>query len=84
MSEVDREEISRGIAEQVEGRVIVERIGRDPSVVCRDIAGVVPQAGPFADLHGADRIVMAGHRQRCAVSAIWNVRPRLTPGCAPR
>src|SRR5918997_3155704 len=38
LTETDREEISRGIAEQLEGRVIAERIGRDPSVVCRDIA----------------------------------------------
>ena len=34
----DREEISRGIAEGVEGVVIAARIGRDPSVVSRDIA----------------------------------------------
>ncbi len=38
LTEADREEISRGIAGNVEGRVIAERIGRDPSVVCRDIA----------------------------------------------
>jgi len=38
LTETDREEISRGIAEQLEGWVIAERIGRDPSVVCRDIA----------------------------------------------
>ena len=34
----DREEISRGIAEGVDGVVIAARIGRDPSVVSRDIA----------------------------------------------
>lgn len=32
MTKADQEEISRGIAEQAECRVIVERIGRDPSV----------------------------------------------------
>jgi len=38
LTEDDREEISRGIAEQAEGRVIAERIGRDPSVVSREVA----------------------------------------------
>lgn len=38
LTEADREEISRGIAENVESQVIAERIGRHPSVVCRDIA----------------------------------------------
>ena len=37
LTEADREEISRGIAEQVEGKVIAERIGRCPSIVSRDI-----------------------------------------------
>ena len=37
LTEADREEISRGITEQAEGQVIAERIGRDPSVVCREI-----------------------------------------------
>ena len=38
LTEADREEISRGIAEHAEGRVIAERIGRDPSVISRDVA----------------------------------------------
>ncbi len=38
LTDADREEISRGIAERLEGGVIAERIGRDPSVVSRDIA----------------------------------------------
>ena len=35
LTDADREEISRGNAE---GRVIAERIGRDPSVVSREVA----------------------------------------------
>jgi IS30 family transposase len=38
LSAAEREEISRGIAENVEGRVIAARIGRCPSVVSREIA----------------------------------------------
>ena len=38
LTETDREEISRGIAEELEGKVIAERIERCPSVVSRDIA----------------------------------------------
>nr|MDQ2710145.1 helix-turn-helix domain-containing protein [Actinomycetota bacterium] len=38
LSEGDREEISRGIAEGAQGRVIAGRIGRDPSVVSREVA----------------------------------------------
>ena len=38
VSGADREEISRGIAEGVEGVVIAARIGRNPSVVSREIA----------------------------------------------
>ncbi len=45
LSEADREEISRGIAEDAQGRVIAGRIGRDPSVVCRDIARHGGRAG---------------------------------------
>jgi len=37
LSAADREEISRGIAEGVEGAVIAARIGRDPSVISREI-----------------------------------------------
>ena len=38
LTDDDREEISRGIAEQAEGKVIAARIGRCPSVIGRDIA----------------------------------------------
>lgn len=38
VSVADREEISRGIAEGLSGKVIAQRIGRDPSVVSREIA----------------------------------------------
>jgi IS30 family transposase len=38
LTEADREGISRGIAERLEGWLIAERIGRDPSVVSREIA----------------------------------------------
>ncbi|SDY27325.1 Helix-turn-helix domain-containing protein, partial [Modestobacter sp. DSM 44400] len=37
LTATDREEISRGIAEQVQGKTIAARIGRCPSVVSRDI-----------------------------------------------
>ena len=38
LTEVDREEISRGIAEGLEGKVIAARIGRCLRVVSREIA----------------------------------------------
>ena len=38
LTEADREEISRGIAEELEGTVIAARIRRCPSVVSREIA----------------------------------------------
>jgi transposase, IS30 family len=38
LTETDREEISRGIAENLEGKVIAARIGRCPSVVSREIS----------------------------------------------
>jgi IS30 family transposase len=45
LTEADREEISRGIAEDLEGRVIAERIGRCPSVVSREITRHGGRAG---------------------------------------
>jgi len=36
---VEREEVSRGIAGDVSARTIATRLGRDPSVVSREIAG---------------------------------------------
>jgi IS30 family transposase len=38
LTEIDREEISRGIVEGLEVQVIAVRIGRSPSVVSREIA----------------------------------------------
>ena len=38
LTEQDREEISRGTVEGLEGKVIAARIGRCPSVVSREIA----------------------------------------------
>lgn len=35
---VEREEISRGVAEDVSARTIAKRLGRDPSVISREIA----------------------------------------------
>lgn len=63
ITEADREEISRGIAENVEGRVIAERIGRDPSVVSRDIAR-----------HGGRARYRAVRAGRAAAS--WRCRPK--------
>lgn len=37
LTAADREEISRGIAEGVPNKEIAARIGRDPSVVCREV-----------------------------------------------
>ncbi len=45
LTEADREEISRGIAEGLEGRVIAARIGRCPSVISREIARHGGRAG---------------------------------------
>src|SRR5215210_6917046 len=38
LTEADREEISRGIAENLPGKVIAARVGRCPSMVSREIA----------------------------------------------
>jgi IS30 family transposase len=38
LTDADREEISRGIAADEEQEQLAARIGRDPSVVCREIA----------------------------------------------
>ncbi|MGH3572801.1 MAG: transposase, partial [Pseudonocardiaceae bacterium] len=45
LTEADREEISRGIAENLEGTVIAARIGRCPSVVSREITRHGGRAG---------------------------------------
>jgi transposase, IS30 family len=45
LSETDREEISRGIAENLEGKQLAARIGRCPSVVSREITRHGGRAG---------------------------------------
>jgi transposase, IS30 family len=61
LTEADREEISRGIAENLEGRVIAARIGRCASVVSREIARHGGRAGYRAV---AARRVAAERRRR--------------------
>ncbi len=70
ITDVDREEISRGIAERVEGRVIAERIGRDPSVVCREIAR-----------HGGRARYRAVHARRGAARSRSRPKTRKLDGC---
>ncbi|HEY3035708.1 MAG TPA: IS30 family transposase [Streptosporangiaceae bacterium] len=53
----DREEISRGLAEGASGVVIAARIGRDPSVVSREIARHGGRAGYRATRAGHDATV---------------------------
>jgi IS30 family transposase len=45
LTDQDREEISRRIAAGEEQKQIAERIGRDPSVVCREITRHGGRAG---------------------------------------
>jgi len=45
LTEADREEISRGIAENAAGKVIAARVGRCSSVVSREIARHGGRAG---------------------------------------
>jgi IS30 family transposase len=61
LTEADREEISRGIAEELEGTVIATRIGRCPSVVSREIFRHGGRAGYRAV---AARRVAAERRRR--------------------
>jgi transposase, IS30 family len=42
---LDREEISRGLAEGLEYKEIAHRLGRDPSVICREVARHGGRAG---------------------------------------
>ena len=65
LSAADREEISRGIAEGVAGVVIAARIGRDPSVVSREIAR-----------HGGRRRYRAVRAARGAAGARRRPKPR--------
>ncbi|MGH3614589.1 MAG: transposase [Pseudonocardia sp.] len=87
LTEVDREEISRGIAEQAEGRVIAERIGRDPSVVCRDIAGHGGRARYRATVAGCAAAVCRSRSRIRKLDADPGLRERvlekLRAGCSP-
>lgn len=65
LTDDDREEISRGIAEQAEGKVIAARIGRCPSVVSRDI-----------NRHGGRSAYRAVVAARAAVGSRRRPKPR--------
>ncbi len=70
LTEADREEISRGIAEQLEGKVIAAQIGRCPSVVSREITR---NGGRARYRAVAARRVATAHRSR--------PKPRRLDGC---
>ena len=87
LTEADREEISRGIAEQLEGKQIAARIGRCPSVVSREIARHGGRAGYRAV---AARRVAAEQRRRPNTRKIdadpalrEKVIGKLRAGCSP-
>ncbi len=87
LTEADREVISRGIAEDAQGRVIAERIGRDPGVVSRDIARHGGRAGYRAV---AARRVAAEQRRRPKTRKLdadpllrKRVIGKLRAGCSP-
>ncbi len=65
LSAADREEISRGIAEGVKGAVIAARIGRDPSVISREITR-----------HGGRERYRATRAARAATVARWRPKAR--------
>lgn len=76
LSAADREEISRGIAENAEGQVIAARIGRSASVVSRDITR-----------HGGRdryRAVHAGRDAQTSRSRPKTRKLRCPPGAARR
>jgi transposase, IS30 family len=87
LTEADREEISRGIAENLEGKRIAARIGRCPSVVSRDIARHGGRVGYRAV---AARRVAAEQRRRPKARKIdvvpglrTKVIAKLRAGCSP-
>jgi IS30 family transposase len=69
----DREEISRGLAEGLQYKEIASRLGRDPSVISRDVARHGGRAGYRAV--AADRVACAA-RERPKVFAVER-SPRL-------
>ncbi|MGQ0572891.1 MAG: IS30 family transposase [Pseudonocardia sp.] len=87
LTEADREEISRGIAEQLEGKAIAARIGRCPSVVSRDISRHGGRTGYRAV---AARRVAAEQRRRPKTRKLdadpvlrAQVVTKLRAGCSP-
>lgn len=87
MAEQDREEISRGIVAGLDGKVIAARIGRDPSVVSREVCRHGGRAGYRAV---AAQRVATGHRARPKtrrLEACAQLRERvvgkLRAGCSP-
>ena len=87
LTEADREEISRGVAENLQGRQIAARIGRCPSVVSRDIARHGGRAGYRAV---AARRVATAQRRRPKprkIDAVPGLREqvvaKLRAGCSP-
>src|SRR3954469_15206328 len=87
LTEADREEISRGVAENLEGRQIAARIGRCPSVVSREIARHGGRAGYRAV---AARRVATEQRRRPRTRKIdadpalrERVIGKLRAGCSP-
>ena len=87
LSETDREEISRGIAENLEGKQLAARIGRCPSVVSREITRHGGRAGYRAV---AARRAAAEQRRRPKIRKIdadpvlrEKVIGKLRAGCSP-
>jgi transposase, IS30 family len=87
LTEADREEISRGIAENLQGKQIAARIGRCPSVVSREIARHGRRAGYRAV---AARRVATEQRRRPKTRKIdadpalaARVIDKLRAGCSP-
>ncbi|MGH3498144.1 MAG: IS30 family transposase [Nocardioidaceae bacterium] len=87
LTDADREEISRGIAENLEGKVIAARIGRCPSVVSREIARHGRRPGYRAVVA---RRVAAEQRRRPTPRRLdvcdalrTEVVARLRAGCSP-
>ncbi len=70
---VDREEISRGLAEGLQDKQIAFRVGRDPSVISREIA----RHGGCIDYRAAAADEAAGvARERPKLSANTSVSMR--------
>jgi len=87
LTDADREEISRGSAEQVESKIITERLGRCPSVVSCGIRRHGDRLSYRATLAG---VSAAGSRRRPKTRKLdadpvraERVKTRLRAGCSP-